>query len=138
MSELGLCSQSRHASSVVSSRVGFMKQIKNIAALAGVLWAIQLFLFILLFASAVTHLIVQCFVVFGVRMPENSVEQFFTELLKILTWPTRLLVSQDSFGKTPMQTVWLTGLNSLLWGMPLRMLFFYARNRLSLKRSTPA
>lgn len=115
-----------------------MRLIKNMAVLAGVLWAIQLLLFILLFASAVTHLIVQCFVAIGVRMPANSLEQFLIALLKILTWPTRLLVSEGSFGETALQTVWLTGLNSLIWCVPLGTLLFYARKRRNLKRSNPA
>ncbi len=115
-----------------------MRLFRNIAAVAGVLWAIQLLLFIVLFASAVTHLIVQCFIALGVKMPADSVEQFLIELLKILTWPTRLLVSKGSFGQTAVQTFWLTGLNSLIWGAPLGVLLFYARNRRRSKQSKPA
>lgn len=108
------------------------------AVLAGVLWAIQLLLFILLFASAVTHLIVQCFVALGVKMPSDSLEQFLVGLLKILTWPTRLWVSNGSFGETALQTIWLTGLNSLIWGVPLGTLLFYARKKGDLKQSNSA
>jgi hypothetical protein len=115
-----------------------MRLTKTIAVMVGVLWTIQLLLFIVLFASAMTHLIVQCFVALGVRMPTNSMEEFLIGLLKILTWPTRLLVSRDSFGKTAAQTVWLTGLNSLIWGVPLGALWFYARHRNNLNRSKPA
>jgi hypothetical protein len=115
-----------------------MRLTKTIAALAGVLWAIQLLLFILLFASTITHLIVQCFVALGVKMQANSLEEFLTELLKILTWPTRLLVSSGSFGKTASQTIWLTGLNSVIWGVPLGALWFYAWHRNNLNRSKPA
>ena len=106
-----------------------MKLFRNITTVAGLLWAVQLLLFILLFASTVTHLIVQCFVALGIKMPANSLEQFLIGLLKILTWPTRLLVSRDSFGESALQTFWLTGLNSLIWGVPLGALLFYTRNR---------
>ena len=112
-----------------------MRPIKHIAVVAAVLWAIQLLLFIVLFASAVTHLIVQCFIVLGVKMPANSLEQFLIGLLKILTWPTRLLVSRSSFGETPLQTIWLTGVNSLIWGIPVGALYCYARNKVRLKQS---
>lgn len=115
-----------------------MRLFKNIAIVVGVLWAIQLLLFILLFASAITHLIVQCFVALGVRMPANSLEQFLIGLLKILTWPTRLLISEGSFGDTALQTLWLTGLNSLIWGAPLGVLLFYARNKRRPKQGNPA
>lgn len=115
-----------------------MRLFKSIAVAAGVLWSIQLLLFIILFASAITHLIVQCFVALGVKMPANSLEQLLTGLLKILTWPTRLLVSRDSFGETALQTFWLTGLNSLIWGIPLGVLLFFARNRLGPKPGNPA
>ena len=114
-----------------------MRLIKNIAVVAGVLWAIQLLLFILLFASAVTHLIVQCFVALGVKMPANSLEQFLIGLLKILTWPTRLLVSEGSFGKTAVQTIWLTGVNSFICGVLLGALFCCVRNRARSKQNSP-
>lgn len=115
-----------------------MRLFKNIAAIAGVLWAIQMLLFIVLFASAITHIIVQCFVALGVKMPANSLEQLLIGLLKVLTWPTRLLVSKNSFGDTAMQTIWLTGVNSLIWSVPLGMLLFYARNKRSLKQGKAA
>lgn len=115
-----------------------MRLIKNIASVAGVLWAIQLVLFIVLFASTVTHLIVQCFVALGIKMPATSLEKFLIGLLKILTWPTRLLVSGGSFGETAVQTIWLTGVNSLIWGVPLGALCCYARNKVHSKQSKPA
>lgn len=137
---LDICADEElNAARVPSNRLGdLMKLFKNIGAVAGVLWAIQLLLFILLFASTVTHLIVQCFVALGVKMPANSLEQFLIGLLKILTWPTRLLISKGSFGETAVQTIWLTGLNSLIWGAPLGVLLFCARNRRRPKRSNPA
>lgn len=108
-----------------------MKLIKTIAALAFAFWTIQLLLFVLLFASAITHLIVQGFIFLGLKTPRSSIEQFLISVLKILTWPARLLVAKDSFGQTPLATLWATGLNSLIWAVPLGALWFYARSRRS-------
>lgn len=108
-----------------------MRWIKTIATLAFALWAIQLLLFVLLFASAITHLIVQGFIFLGLKTPQSAIEQFLISVLKILTWPARLLVAKDSFGQTPMATLWATGLNSVFWAIPAGALWFFVRSRRS-------
>lgn len=109
-----------------------MRWMKIFAWLAPILWAVQLIVFILLFASVFTRLIVQCFTLVGLPVHETSVNTFLTGLMKILSWPIRPLFSSTWTQGTFIINVLLLALNSLLWSSVIAtVLFFFPKSKKS-------
>jgi hypothetical protein len=109
-----------------------MKWIKTIAWLTLAFWLIQTLVFIMLFASVFTRLVVQCFVFVGLPMPETSVHAFLLGTMKVLAWPIRPLFSSTWSDASFLTTILLLGLNSLIWGSVLgTLIYFVRRNRKS-------
>lgn len=102
-----------------------MKWFKTIAWLALASWLVQSLMFIMLFASAFTHAVVQCFVAVGVPMPEASA--FLSGTMKVLAWPVHSLFPSAWTDATFVQAILLLGLNSLIWGCVLGALLFFSQ-----------
>jgi NADH:ubiquinone oxidoreductase subunit 4 (subunit M) len=85
-------------------------------------------MFIVLFASSFTHIVVQLFVAAGSSEPETSA--FLSGTMKVLAWPVHSLFPSAWSEATFAQAILLLGLNSLIWGIVLgTLLFFLKRNR---------
>jgi hypothetical protein len=97
-------------------------------------WLVQSLMFIMLFASAFTHVVLQCFVSLGAPMPEANA--FLHGTMQVLAWPIHSLLPSAWSDATFVQAILLLGLNSVIWGSVLgTILFFVARMRR--KRGTP-
>jgi hypothetical protein len=113
-----------------------MRLFKNIAWLTLALWFIQIITSVIFFASFFTHLIVRCFVMLGSPLPESSVEDFLSSVMKVLSWPIRLLFPSAWADATTIKILLLLAVNGLIWGGVLgTILFLIRRNRAS--SSTP-
>jgi hypothetical protein len=104
-----------------------MRWFKTVAWLTLASWLLQSLMFIMLFASAFTHAVVQCFVAIGVPMPEASA--FLSGVMKVLAWPVHAMFSSAWADASFVQAILLLGLNSLIWGGVLGTLWFYLRGR---------
>jgi hypothetical protein len=105
-----------------------MKWFKTIVWVTLASWLVQSLMFIMLFASAFTHAVVQCFVAVGVPMPEASA--FLSGTMKVLAWPIHSLFPSAWADATFVQAILLLGLNSLIWGAVLGTIWFFLRERL--------
>ena len=109
-----------------------MRLLKSIAWLTLVTWAVQTLGFVAFFGSSFAHLIVRCFVSVGVAIPETSLETFFSDVMKILSWPIRPLFAATWAEGSVVTILLLLALNSLIWGVVLgTFLFLATRNRRS-------
>ncbi|HEY2083029.1 MAG TPA: hypothetical protein VGI88_09610 [Verrucomicrobiae bacterium] len=94
-------------------------------------WLIQSLMFIVLFASSFTHIVVQLFVSVGASAPETSA--FLAGIMKVLAWPVHSLFPSAWSEATFVQAILLLGLNSLIWGVVIGTLFSFL-NRMRRER----
>lgn len=103
--------------------------IKITALLALACWLVQSVMFIVLFASSFTHIVVQLLVSVGASAPETSA--FRSGTMKVLAWPVHSLFPSAWSEATFVQAILLLGLNSLIWGIVLGTLLFFLKRKRS-------
>jgi hypothetical protein len=105
-----------------------MRWIKTVAWVTLAFWVADSVMFIMLFASAFSHIVVQCFVSLGAPMPEANA--FLHGTMQVLAWPIHSIFPTAWSDATFVQAILLLGLNSLIWGSVLgTIVFFVARMR---------
>ena len=105
-----------------------MKLFKIVIWVALASWSLQSLMFIMLFASAFEHAVVQTFVSMGASQAGTSA--FLSDVLKVLAWPVHSLFPSAWAEASFIEGILLLGLNSLIWGGVLgTLLFFLGRGR---------
>ena len=103
-----------------------MRFAKIIAGLTLLFWLVQSLTFVLFFASSFTDLIVRLFVSLGLAFPETFLTAFLHAAMNVLSWPIRDVFPSTWAQAGSAKAILLLALNSLIWGLVLGTVFYFA------------
>jgi hypothetical protein len=108
----------------VNSKQQETKLIKTITLTTVMLWSVHLGLFGLLFAGWLIRFVIQWFVSFGTPQRESSLESFLSGVMKVLTYPVRLVVADGQFEGSTITMFMLLAINGAIWGSALGFIVY--------------